>query len=362
MSHIKDTGKKERVSAEIEKNLKDKINSLNCRMNFAIAKGLELFYESEKEGNTNFEDKFNKLKTQVDELHELAMKNNSHIKRLERQCASLKSDISFLNHKNNLDISGSIMRPDAQTYKEDVNDTYDLGFGELYRDYISIPSGEYIISNCKQQQFDKFSDKIKELKDQRKLSSTYAEESFALSIPMFKKLKADDKVIAVSFLKLAHSEREDYYFWKDYLDEQVKAAKAGTSIERIFITNKKELAYALESMLFVKMHMEEVFDETHLIGYYMDEDKYLEKISQADKLTIKQGFMLINSKDMHDRMAVVDIFDDKYDEKIRMKKNYYYNTDIIFNEHELNKLEIAFKRLLNEGLTRLSRKVINSDI
>ena len=161
---------------------------------------------------------------------------------------------------------------------------------------------------------------------------------------MLNNLAKDDKVIAVTFLENENGEWEDHNYWSACIDAQISAANKGASVERIFITNETKLDNALQTLRVAKIHTEEQFEETKLIGYFMDKKSYWNLSSDA-KRKIRQGFILINSKSTNERMAVIDHFDNKNSEENDDQKNLDYRTDVIFDVDELNQIEIYFDKM-----------------
>jgi hypothetical protein len=333
---------KKPISCNIEVETYEEVNKLieegNIKNSFeiktmsdAVRYGLKLLIEkNEKYGlkNVEVENTFKIIRTQISIVLQLTKEHDTNLSKINQKITRY---FEYLENSNN-------SKPGAKSPSEDpdINKrTYTQEFNKLFDNYNQIPFCGNIV-DCKCEQFDAFSEKIRTLKEEQQIYWITPEESFALSKSLILQLQKHDRIIAVSII--GDGEWADTAYWREYKEVQLKALEAGAEIERIL--------YPKDDNDLNVTSMSKFIPSDKMICYSTTDEKKIPDNTPDDiKDLFNQGFMLINKKSTNEMMAVIDHFGDDKSEKNPFKINYSYRTDVLFDVEKLTRIEKYFDEI-----------------
>lgn len=215
---------------------------------------------------------------------------------------------------------------------------------EEYKNINSV--NEYL--DFRKKQVEHLKNQLQSYKDKGIITNLSPEDTFDITTKLFTKIGMDDEnedyIKAVSFLEKDEWKEETY--WKVYVaSQQIAATKRNVNVQRIFITNLDDLKKKLNYLDVVRRHAFENYKETHLRGYFLDEEK-----EPYDEDLMGHGFLLIKSKNEY--LAVIDHFGDKKkvgktDVRNDEDKFLCYKTELVFDKDRLNRIEDYFDQRVN---------------
>ena len=196
--------------------------------------------------------------------------------------------------------------------------------GKILDAYLNITEPEF--ENVKESVLSVALERLNRLRHNKRSDKLATSEYYEWLLPILESVTKGQTIKAVSCM--FNAEWDDSPPEQRFIKGNENAAKAGATVERIFIMDSSLVADALQNMAVAK-HTRESRVTTKLIGHYVDRSK-LEQAEPDLWREVGHGFIVFDS-----HVALIDDFDEAG----------HVRGMVTMNEGEIKGLEQVFQRL-----------------